>query len=100
MSKGGVTYGILENVERFIGENGSDGYSVGNSLTIADVFVFSTCGMLVSGLYDGVPLDAIDGDFPKIMAVRKTVRSNEAVQKWYDGLDESIQVPASYGPFE
>lgn len=98
LAKGGGVYSILQNVDNFIGKHAA-GYAVGDSLTIADLFLFTSCGAVVSGLYDGVPLDALDSDFPNIMAVRKAVRSNEAVTKWYDELDESIKIPASYGPF-
>ena len=97
MAKGGPSYACLERIEAFVGRHGSDGYAVGNSLTIADVFMFASTGSLVSGLYDGVPLDAIDFDFPNITAVRKTVRSHPGVVEWYQKL--SVPMPASYGPF-
>jgi glutathione S-transferase len=100
VAKGGPVYGILEKVENFIATNGSGGYSVGDSLTIADLFIFASCGTLVSGLFDGIPADAIDKDFANIMAVRKAVRSNPAVTQWYDQLDSSIQMASSFGPFE
>lgn len=99
VAKGGVVYHILEKIENFVGENGSNGYCVGSSLTIADLFLYTGASGLVSGLFDGVPTDALDTEFPKIMAVRKTVRAHEAVTKWYDSLDESIKMPASFGPF-
>ena len=99
IAKGGVTYNALSKIESFIGENGIGGHCVGDSLTIADLFIYTTSSTLISGLYDGVPLDAIDEGFPNIMAVRKNVRSHAAVKKWYDGLDEkSIPVPSSFGP--
>lgn len=98
--EGGPVYKILENIEKFIGKNGSEGHSVGKSLTIGDLFLFSAAGMLVSGLYDGVPLDAIDSSFPLITGVRKTVRAEPAVAEWYNSLgEEDSRVPASYGPF-
>jgi glutathione S-transferase len=101
IEKDGDVYGILQRIEAFIEQKGSNGYAVGGSaLTIADLYIFTNCGTLVSGLYDGIPLDALDkGDFPCIMAVRKTVRSHPAVAKWYDGLDESVSIPAAFGPF-
>ena len=100
VAKGGLVYGILEKVEAFIAANGSGGYSVGDSLTIADLFIFASCGTLVSGMFDGVPTDAIDKDFPNIMAVRKSVRSNTTVTEWYEKLDSSITMAPSFGPFE
>jgi glutathione S-transferase len=99
--KDGAVYAVLKRIDAFIEQKGSNGYAVGgDALTVADLFIFTACGSLVSGLFDGIPLDAIEkGDFPHIMAVRKTVRSHPAVTKWYDGLDESVTIPASYGPF-
>lgn len=96
VAEGGSVHKILQNIDSFIGENGSEGYSVGSSLTIADLMVFTSTATLVSGLYDGVPLNAIDSGFPNISTVRKTVRSHEAVKKWYDGLDPTIKIPASF----
>jgi prostaglandin-H2 D-isomerase / glutathione transferase len=97
IAKGGPVYAALEKIDTFIGAHGSDGFAVGNSLTIADVFLFTNLGSLVSGLYDGIPLDAIDYDFPNLTAVRKTVRSQPAVVEWYNKLD--AKMPVSFGPF-
>jgi prostaglandin-H2 D-isomerase / glutathione transferase len=97
MAKGGPSYVCLERIEAFVASHGSDGYAVGKALTIADIFLFTSTGSLVSGLYDGVPLDAIDFDFPNITAVRKTVRSQPGVVEWYQKLN--VPMPASYGPY-
>ncbi|CAB9509497.1 Glutathione S-transferase, C-terminal domain [Seminavis robusta] len=100
MAKGGVVYGMLEAVDKFIAANGKNGHAVGDSLTVADLFVFAGCCALTSGIFDGVPLDAIDSGLDNIMAVRKKVRSLEAVAKWYDELAaKDVTMPASYGPF-
>jgi prostaglandin-H2 D-isomerase / glutathione transferase len=97
IAKGGPVYAALEKIDAFIGAHGSDGFAVGNSLTIADLVLFTNLGFLVSGFYDGIPLDAIDSDFPNLTAVRKTVRSQPAVVEWYNKLD--AKMPASFGPF-
>ena len=91
---GGVTYEILERIDKFVAANGQGGHAVGDSLTIADLFLYTATCNLVGGLYDGVPLDAADS-FSHIMACRKLVRSHPAVMKWYDELD--AQVFPSYG---
>lgn len=104
VAKGGVVYEILQRVEAFAAQHGSKtGYAVGNSLTIADLYVYASCGSLVSGLYDGVPADAIDqGDFPRLTAIRKSVRAHPAVKKYYANLDIQwrSQMSPSYGPFK
>jgi glutathione S-transferase len=93
--EGGAVYGVLDKIDKFIAANGMGGHAVGGSMTVADLFVYATCNTLVSGHFDGVPLDSLDG-FANIMACRKVVRSHPAVTKWYDELD--AKVPASYGP--
>ena len=98
VAEGGVVYKLMQSIDDFIGENGTNGYCVGDSITIADLTLFTTVAFNASGFFDGVPLNAFDS-FPNIMAVRKAVRSNEAVAKWYDGLDPSIKLAPSFGPF-
>jgi glutathione S-transferase len=94
VSEGGAVYGILSNVDKFIASNGSGGYAVGDSLTIADLFVYTMSSTFISGMFDGVPLDSLE-PFADISAVRKTVRSHPAVTKWYDEL--KVEVPPSFG---
>lgn len=98
-AKGGAVYCMYERVEKFIAENGSGGYCVGNTLTIADIFLFIMCGLVLCGHFKGVTSSALDNDFPNVMHVRKTVRMHEAVTKWYSELDQGIAIPPSYGPF-
>jgi glutathione S-transferase len=95
VSEGGAAYGMISNVDNFIGSNGSSGYAIGDSLTIADLFTYGLTSVLVSGMYDGVPANAFD-PFGNVNAVRKTVRSHPTVTKWYDELEGDV--PPSYGP--
>jgi glutathione S-transferase len=92
---GGATYGILEKLEKFISENGTNGHAVGENLTVADLFLYATSSHLVSGIFDGVPADTLDA-FPIIQACRKVVRSHPVVTKFYDELD--VKIAESYGP--
>ena len=98
-NKGGPISAILENIEHFIAANGKDGHTVGNKLTIADLSLYTGTSNFVSGLFDGIPANALN-DFPCILAVRKMVRSHPDVANYYDGLDETIKtkLPASYAP--
>jgi glutathione S-transferase len=92
---GGVIHGMLEKIERFISENGSNGHTVGESFTVADLFMYTCGSALISGLFDGVPADVLDA-LPHIQACRKIVRSHPAVTKYYDELDGEIA--EAYGP--
>jgi len=97
-AEGGGVYAKLSKIDNMIAANGKDGVIVGDVLTIADLFVHCNCNHLVSGMFDGIPADAID-EFANITALRKMVRSNPAVCKWYDELDSSIKMPAAFGAF-
>ena len=94
---GGVTYQVLEKLDKFIATHGQNGHAVGDSLTIADLFVYTAASNLVGGIYDGVPVDAVDG-FASIMACRKMVRSHPIVKKWYDELKSPVF--PSFGPLD
>ena len=94
-TEGGVTYDILKRIDGVIGSH-EGCYAVGESLTIADLCIYVGTSTLISGLYDGVPPDALSY-FDHLAGLRKTVRSNPAICKWYDGLDDSMKVPSSFG---
>ena len=97
--EGGSIYGLLHKIDDAILKNGSSqGFSVGNELTVADLFIYVGCNNLVGGIWDGVPTDCIDR-FVNITQLRKSVRSHPGVSKWYDELDASIKMPPSYNPF-
>lgn len=101
-AKGGDVYNIFVKVQQFVETHGSGNYAVGDSMTIADLYLYSGCGMLVSGLYDGVPKDALARDFPRINAIRKTVREHPAVNKFYENLDAKYGAKMGesfHGPF-
>ena len=96
VEKGGAVYDFLGKIDAFIATNGSsDGHAVGKDLSIADLFLYTATSTLVSGLYDGVPADALDG-FVHIQACRKMVRSHPTVAKYYE--DSQVDLPASYDP--
>jgi glutathione S-transferase len=80
----GATFKVLAKIDAFIRDNGdgAGGHSVGSSLTIADLYVFSASSMLGSGFFDGVPPTVTDS-FQYISAVRKAVSSINAVQAHY-----------------
>ena len=50
----------IAKIEAFIQAHGSNGHAVGNSLTVADLVLFTGSSAFVSGLYDGVPADLFD----------------------------------------
>lgn len=95
VSEGGSVHAHLSKIDAFLKKNSTGGgYAVGDKMTIADLFVYTNCSNLVSGLFDGVPSNAIDG-FANIQACRKAVRSHPLVMKYYSETD--AKMPAAYG---
>lgn len=95
--KGGAVHSFLGKIDAYIVANGSDGHVVGKNFSVADIFVYTTCSNLVSGLFDGVPANALDG-FANIQACRKMVRNHPAVVKYYE--NSKADMPAAYGLIE
>jgi prostaglandin-H2 D-isomerase / glutathione transferase len=92
---GGVVYDLLSKIDEFVAANGQNGHAVGDKLTIADLFVYTSCSGLVSGLWDGVPENAMD-PWQNIQACRKMVRSHPTVAKYYE--ETTHKTPVSFGP--
>ena len=86
-AEGGSIARSWDQIEAFIGANGSDGYCVGSSLTVADIFVATMPPFTVTGFFDGVPKSLCER-YPKMQAVRKTVYSLPAVQGYYASLEK------------
>lgn len=98
---GGILYGTLEKLDTFVATHGKNGHAVGETITIADLYLYALLGMFLSGIYDGIPPTAIDG-FVHLLALRKLVRSHPDVTKWYDELSDEIKAKLSpaYGPID
>lgn len=98
--EGGSMYSLLQRLDSNIGLSSASSFAVGDTLTIADLFIFCSANNLVSGLFDGVPKDTLDS-FNNIMTLRKAVRSHPGVIKFYDSLDSKLKekLPASYAQF-
>jgi glutathione S-transferase len=58
--------------ERLLIANGSTGFVLGNSLTVADLKLYWIIDWLTSGMLDGIPTDLVDG-FENVMAWRKNI---------------------------
>lgn len=95
LEPGGEVHTFLGKIDAFIGEHGSGGHVVGDQMTIASLLAFTNFGRLAGGVYFGVPSTVCDA-FPNIQLVRKTVGSDPAVVKWYDGraMSKSSLSPA------
>mmetsp|Transcript_294 Transcript_294/g.806 ORF Transcript_294/g.806 Transcript_294/m.806 type:complete len:231 (-) Transcript_294:341-1033(-) len=88
-AESGTIYAWLAKINGFIRTYGSGGYSIGSQLTTADLALFCSTCSLVSGVFDGIPLDCVN-KFTNIQQVRKQVATLPAVMKWYDDKGDSI----------
>ncbi len=73
----------LANIEKLITLYGSNGHSVGNSVTWADLHMFDVTGIIHSK--DAHVLEK----FPHILKVRQTVESHPKVAAWLKARPES-----------
>ena len=72
---------LLGQVEKLIKLYGSNGYSVGSSLTFADLYIYEVCKcQALPNDPSGKILDA----FPLICGVIKTVEGNQKVKNYID----------------
>jgi len=66
--------------EKSLKDNES-GYLVGDSVTIADLKLFTMCSWFSSGVLDGVPNTVLD-DYPSVKALMDKIKDLEGVKKW------------------
>lgn len=64
----------MDCIERLLITNGSTGFFVGNSLTVADLKLYWVCDFLSNGSLDGIPTTLLD-DFPNVLAWFKNIAS-------------------------
>eukprot|EP00930_Biecheleria_cincta_P043747 TRINITY_DN30022_c0_g2_i1.p1 TRINITY_DN30022_c0_g2~~TRINITY_DN30022_c0_g2_i1.p1 ORF type:complete len:301 (-),score=53.22 TRINITY_DN30022_c0_g2_i1:81-983(-) len=72
----------LGGLEKLLRENGSTGYAVGDSITVADLAIWRLIGWIGSGVIDGIPKDYVSKTFPEITKLCATVDCHPKVQEW------------------
>lgn len=82
IAPGGRLHMQLTGIERLIKENGSTGFIVGKSLTVADLALWRMVGWISGGVIDGIPKDFVSTNFPQITQVCASVDSNAKVKEW------------------
>ena len=71
----------LGGLEKLCVENGSCGFAVGDSLTVADLAIWRLAGWLASGALDGIPTTYV-GTFPAITKLVESVDAHPKVDEW------------------
>jgi len=65
-------------LEKILTDNGSTGFYVGSSLTIADLAMWRMWGWIVGGVVDGIPLTLLD-NYPQVKANMLATGSNPEI---------------------
>lgn len=72
---------FLGKIDAIIARAGKNGWAVGDKMTIADLFLYTMAGFLVSGFLDGVPNTILDAH-THIKASMNSVKANDKVAAW------------------
>jgi len=68
-------------LEKMMTDNGSTGFYVGKSMTIADLAMWRLLGWVTGGALDGLPKDTLDA-FPQLQANFQATTNNEKIKAW------------------
>lgn len=81
-AEGGELYKVLQKYEDYLEANGKDGFLIGSKLTIADLALTSTIGILCSGWLDGLPKSCVK-PFPNVCGVVRKVLELPKIKEYY-----------------
>jgi len=90
---------VTKSVPRFLGhiekrlEKSESGWVVGDSMTIADLKIFSNLTWFTSGVLDGVPTTMLE-EYPACVSLVEKVKTAEGTKKWTDNYSKP------YGTFD
>lgn len=83
----GAVAGSIKKLDAYIAKNGSGGHSVGDELTIADIFILCVSCAIVGGIFDGVPEGTFD-PYKNIQSVRKTTASHPKIISYLNEMKD------------
>merc|ERR1712036_94487 len=73
----------LTALEKIMKENGSTGFYVGTTMTIADIAMWRLFGWLSGGIVDGLPTTLLDST-PQVLGNFKTTDQHPEIKQWMD----------------
>jgi len=73
---------LLNGLESVCKQNGCNGRTAGQELTVSDFAVWRAVGWLSGGIIDGIPTTYIQQNFPNLWKVHTAVDAQPKVQKW------------------
>ena len=71
-------------LEKIMQINGSTGFYVGNSMTIADIAMWRLLGWFKSGILDGIPKDILDEKYPLMLQNYNDIDANPEIRAWME----------------
>lgn len=72
----------LGGLEKICVENGSCGYAVGGTITVADIAVWRLVGWISKGVIDGIPQQYVASTFPALSKLVAMVDTHPKVCEW------------------
>ncbi|WAR55277.1 hypothetical protein PtB15_6B16 [Puccinia triticina] len=72
---------MLSYLDRYLATVGTTNFSAGNSLTIADLRIYSAIIFYKSGKFEECPTDLVD-KYPHIAQLRQAIESDEKLASW------------------
>jgi glutathione S-transferase len=73
---------LLSGIESVIAQNGGNGYTAGDSITVADLALWRAVNWMSCGTLDGIRTDYISRHFPNLWNVHRQVEALPQVQEW------------------
>jgi glutathione S-transferase len=74
-------------------EASMSGWLVGESVTIADILLYTQLTWIGGGILDGIPTSVLD-DYPYCVALMEKVKSIDKIKEWME------KYPKPYGTFD
>lgn len=73
---------LLSGIESVLAQNGGNGLSAGESITVADLALWRAVNWLSCGTLDGIRTDYIQRHFPNLWSVHCNIDNQPQVQEW------------------
>ena len=70
-------------LEKIMQTNGSTGFYVGSSMTIADIAMWRLLGWFKGGNLDGIPVDLVD-KYPLLLQNYENTDAHSEIRAWMD----------------
>merc|ERR1712156_298237 len=70
-------------LEKILKDNGSTGFFVGKTMTIADIAMWRLLGWFKGGALDGIPKEVFDA-YPSVLQHYNSIDTHAEIRKWME----------------